>query len=88
MKTFMQWVEEHDLDLPIVTDTEEGQEDGKGAISEKAGKNFGYNYPAAYKRGQYMNDNGPPSPYFMSKTSDALYKMTKKARRVPDTAAN
>ncbi len=86
MKTFIQWVEEQSLDLPIVTDTEEGKEDGKGAISEKASKNFGYNYPAAYKRGQYMQDD-TPTPYFMSKTADALYKMTSKPRKIPDTAA-
>jgi len=87
MKTFMQWVEEHNFDLPVVTDSEEGKADGKGSISEKASKNFGYNYPDAYKRGQYMQGD-KPTPYFMSKTADALYKMTSKPRKVPDTAAN
>lgn len=87
MKTFVQWVEDHNFEMPVVTDTNAGKKDGKGSISEKTNKNFGYNYPAAYARGQYM-DEGEPSSYFMSKRPDALYKMTAKPRKVPDTAAN
>jgi hypothetical protein len=85
MRTFTKWLEDHKLELPTFSDVE--QNSGKD-ISEKASKNFGFNYPAAYKRGQYMDDENSPSPYFMSKTADALYKMTAKPRKEKDTAAN
>ena len=84
MKTFTQWLEDHSFDLPELNDTAENNSGTK--FSEKASKNFGFNYPPAYKRGQYT-DGDEPTPYFMSKTADALYKMTAKPRKQADTAA-
>lgn len=83
MKTFTKWLEDHSFELPELNDSENN--DGT-KISEKASKNFGFNYPSAYKRGQYT-DNDKPTSYFMSKTSDALYKMTSKPRSEKDTSA-
>lgn len=85
MKTFTQWLEDHSFDLPELNDTTEDNSGTK--LSEKASKNFGFNYPPAYKRGQYTSGD-EPTPYFMSKTADALYKMTAKPRKEADTAAN
>lgn len=84
MKTFTKWLEDHSFELPELNDSETDTTGVK--ISEKASKNFGFNYPAAYKRGQYT-DGDKPTPYFMSKTADALYKMTARPRKEKDTAA-
>lgn len=53
MKTFTKWLEDHSFELPELNDSETDTTGVK--ISEKASKNFGFNYPSAYKRGQYTD---------------------------------
>ena len=83
MKTFLQWVESKKFDLSILTDTEEGKEDGVGGFAEKLRHNISANYPALYRRGQY------PDLYHMSLGADHGYKLGpgQKVTKVPDTAA-
>lgn len=55
MKSFLDWVKDESLDLPVVT----GAERGKKTIEEKTKRTgLSANYPAAYVAGQY------PHKYF------------------------
>lgn len=55
MKSFLDWIKEESLDLPVVTTAEEGKE----TIEEKTKRTgLSANYPPAYVSGQY------PHKYF------------------------
>jgi hypothetical protein len=85
MKTFLQWVEEHKLDLPVFTDADEDNK--KPAMQEKAIRNIGPQYPDAYKKGQYMD--GKTGSYFAPANADVLFKLAAKGSPGgPNTAAN
>ena len=71
MKSFKQWAEDNQHELPTFTDAPEGQETdtvkGKRTTAEK-GIRTGYsaNYPAAYSARQ-----GYPDAYFMPRKATA-----------------
>jgi hypothetical protein len=80
MKTFFQWVEDSNLDLPIVTSAPEGEE----ATNEDGFRTgYSHNYPDAYVRAQYPDGYAPPK-----KATAFLDKDNKPTKKVPDTAAN
>jgi hypothetical protein len=58
MKTFLDWAKEQNLDIAVVTDTEEGKE-----TTKENRKRTGYsgNYPPAYVAGQYPHKYFNPS---------------------------
>jgi hypothetical protein len=68
MKSFFQWAEEKNLELPVVTDAPKAS---KKTVDEKAGRaGFAHwAYPDAYKRQQY------PDGWFMPRAADAMQKM-------------
>lgn len=71
MKTFLDWAKEQNLELPIITDSEEGQEaSSESSSAKRAG--ISANYPDAYVRAQY------PHKYFNPITSTADGKLAKK----------
>ena len=58
MKSFLDWIAEEKLDLPVVTDSDEG----KKTVKEKTKRTgLSANYPAQYVSGQY------PHKYFNPK---------------------
>jgi len=55
MKSFLDWIKEEKLELPVVT----GSADGEKTVEEKTKRTgLSANYPAAYVSGQY------PHKYF------------------------
>lgn len=80
MIDFLQWVEEQNLELPTLTDAEEGNKEPVGENTKRSG--ISANYPDAYARGQY------PHKYFNPVAADADYKLSAKPRKGADTAAN
>ena len=55
MKSFLDWIAEEKLDLPVVTDADEGEK----TVEEKTKRTgLSANYPDAYVAGQY------PHKYF------------------------
>jgi hypothetical protein len=91
MKTFTQWVEDNNLELPVFTDAPDGETPVDAAKAKKTtdenNKRTGYsgNYPPAYIAGQY------PDQYFNPiKATAPVDRENMKKRRVvapPDTAA-
>lgn len=76
MKTFMQWVEENKLELPALTDAEEGKE----ATSEnRARTGVGPQYPDAYFMAQYPHKYSNPT----KATTDLDLSNAKKKHDVP-----
>lgn len=74
MKTFIQWAEGKNLDLPVLIDNPVG----KKTIDEKTkrGGIAHWAYPDAYVRQQYTDD------YFVPIAADAIQKMgTRKVDR-------
>lgn len=69
MKTFLDWVKDEELELPVFTDAPEGEE-ATGENTKRAG--ISANYPDAYVRAQY------PHKYFNPITSTADGKLAKK----------
>jgi hypothetical protein len=68
MKSFFQWAEEKNLELPIVTDQEAAD---KNTVDEKTARaGFAHwAYPDLYVRSHY------PDGYFMPRAADAKQKM-------------
>lgn len=69
MKTFLDWVKDEELELPVFTDAQEGEEATR-ENTKRAG--ISANYPDAYVRAQY------PHKYFNPITSTADGKLAKK----------
>lgn len=66
MKTFMQWCEERKFQLPVFTDTKEGEEATSESGSGKRAAIRSHAYPDLYGRGQY------PKGYFQPSVADNL----------------
>jgi hypothetical protein len=68
MKSFIQWAEDKQLELPIIVDQEKGN---KKTIDEKTARaGFAHwAYPDLYVRTHY------PDGYFMPRAADAMQKM-------------
>jgi len=69
MKTFMDWVKDEKLELPVFTDAPESEK-ASSENTKRAG--ISANYPDAYVRAQY------PHKYFNPITSTADGKLAKK----------
>jgi hypothetical protein len=72
MKNFLQWAEENNIDLSIVTDTAE-PEDATQENTKRTGLTD--NYPPAYSRGQY------PKEYFPAVKATAALDLQQKANK-------
>ena len=73
MKTFLQWAENNDRELPVFVDAEEG----KGTIDEKTKRTgLGFNYPDAYVRAHY------PHKYFNPTKATTDFDLEAKPKRV------
>ncbi len=79
MKTFFQWVEENELDLPVVVDAPEGED----ATSENGFRTgYSHNYPPAYVMAHYPDAYAPP------KKATAFLDKVAKPKKVKNSAAN
>ena len=83
MINFFQWVEEQNLDLPVVNDANSDQDSKDSKIGEDTKRaGIGHQYPDAYVRSQY------PHKYFNPIAADADYKLSAKPHKGgSDTAA-
>lgn len=79
MKTFFQWLEDNNLELPVVQEVPEGEETTK-ENTKRTG--YSFNYPDPYVRSQY------PHKYFNPIKATADLDAENKPKRVPDSAAN
>lgn len=72
MKTFKKWLETNKLELPVYTDSPDGEKASASENTKRSG--ISQNYPDAYVRSQY------PQKYFNPIAADADYKLEAKPR--------
>lgn len=81
MKTFLQWAEENNFDLPVFSDTEDSGKEtdaAKGVPTtdeNRARTGASANYPDAYVRAQY------PHKWFNPRKADADFALEAKPKK-------